>query len=662
MSIVSAMLIVTSAWNLSASLHAQDFESDLEDMEERAFQAAAAMAQPSMVRIETVGGIEVVDNILTPTGPTTGVVASADGYVLSSAFNFISKPASIVVTTYEGRKFPARLIANDHLRMLSLLKIEAQGLIPLTPADEVSFRPGRWAIALGWTYDAESPNLSVGIISAVRRVWGKAIQTDAKISPVNYGGPLVDLAGHALGILVPLSPEGNSATSGVEWYDSGIGFAIPIRDALDAANRMKAGADLHVGLMGISFSRDGGVAGKPEIDRVQYGSPAQQAGLIEHDLITAIEDVAVQRIADVRQQLGTKYADDEIAIAVRRGDQSLTVKVHLVAELLPYESGYLGILPLQATVNDAGVSIRYVFPESPASQAGLERRDRIVQFQDQPVKDFSQLQDLVSRTLPNDKITLTIVREKKNIKFELQLASIPNEFPPVDLPTRTSLASVIEKKTPKDENVAAVEPTGRLNETLPGREDSYWAYIPGDYDPRDSYGLVVWIHPQGDTHEAIFLERCKSICDTRRLILLGPKSERVEWSPEHVDFVKEAIDEITRRYNVDPYRKVILSYRGAGGFAQFLVNKEQSLFAGVAMWESPLLIPPPDHEPDHHWQWYLGCHAEYPMRTAIEKSTEKLREMKYPAALSIWSGNADEFPLQDNVEELARWIDALDRL
>ena len=51
------------------------------------------------------------------------------------------------------------------------------------------------------------PSVSVGIVSAKDRIWGRAIQTDAKTSPVNYGGPLVDLRGRIMGILVPLSPQ-----------------------------------------------------------------------------------------------------------------------------------------------------------------------------------------------------------------------------------------------------------------------------------------------------------------------------------------------------------------------------------------------------------------------------------------------------------------------
>ena len=74
------------------------------------------------------------------------------------------------------------------------------------------------------------PSVSAGILSATNRIWGKAIQTDAKISPANYGGALVDLAGRVQGVLVPLSPNHREDAAGVEWYDSGIGFAIPVDD------------------------------------------------------------------------------------------------------------------------------------------------------------------------------------------------------------------------------------------------------------------------------------------------------------------------------------------------------------------------------------------------------------------------------------------------
>ena len=205
-------------------------DKHLEALEEQAYREAAAIAAPSIVRIETVGGLDVVNGLLTPSGPTTGVIVDADGWIITSSFNFASQPASILVTLPDGQHFPADVVANDYSSRLTLLKIEADGLQPIRQAAADDVQVGQWAIALGRTYDQPFPNLSVGIVSAIGRMWGRATQTDAKVSPTNYGGPLVNVQGEAIGILVPLDPQKSDETAGVEWYDSGIGFAIPARD------------------------------------------------------------------------------------------------------------------------------------------------------------------------------------------------------------------------------------------------------------------------------------------------------------------------------------------------------------------------------------------------------------------------------------------------
>src|SRR5438093_9851698 len=108
--------------------------------------------------------------------------------------------------------------------MLTLLKVEAKGLPVPAAAPKSDIRVGQTALAVGRTLalDVETPpSVSVGIISAVERIWGKCIQSDAKISPTNYGGPLVDVQGRVLGVLVPASPRAEGETAGFEWYDSG---------------------------------------------------------------------------------------------------------------------------------------------------------------------------------------------------------------------------------------------------------------------------------------------------------------------------------------------------------------------------------------------------------------------------------------------------------
>ena len=263
---------------LASSLAADD---DVTQREDQAIKAAVARVAPSVVRIETFGGLERIGNLLLGTGPTTGLVVSSDGYIASSAFNFVQKPAQILVHLDDGSRLPATLVATDHSRMIVLLKVtlpSGKELPVPVAAPEGEIAVGQWSIAVGRTFEGAKPSLSVGIISAVARIWGKAIQTDAKISPNNYGGPLVDIEGRVMGLLVPLSPMASDELAGVEWYDSGIGFAVPLETINRMLPRLKKGEDLFGGLMGVSMKGIDIYADEPELAAVQPNSPAYQAG------------------------------------------------------------------------------------------------------------------------------------------------------------------------------------------------------------------------------------------------------------------------------------------------------------------------------------------------------------------------------------------------
>src|SRR5262245_591144 len=227
-------------------------DDSLDEEQEKAIKAAVKVAASAAVKIETSGGVEVVRAgraaVRRGIGPTTGVIVSDDGYVISSSFNFANKPATIRVTIPGQKPRVARVVAHDETRMLTLLKVNLpQGTkLPVPkPTPKKDMEIGLMAVALGRTLSAEDgpPSVSVGIISATDRIWGKAVQTDAKISPTNYGGPLIDIEGRVLGVLVPASPQADGALAGFEWYDSGIGFAIPLDDINAVLPRLKKGTE-----------------------------------------------------------------------------------------------------------------------------------------------------------------------------------------------------------------------------------------------------------------------------------------------------------------------------------------------------------------------------------------------------------------------------------
>jgi serine protease Do len=210
-----------------------------------AVKAAIAKVEPSVVRLRVIGGEQSVDGDTVASLVTTGIVISADGEILTSQFALEGNPEAVLVEDQLGKRTNATIIATDRVRRIVLLKAKEGHWTPAAPDESRPVEVGQWSIALGRFYAAESSSISLGIISALNRIHGMAIQTDAKVSPINYGGPLVLLNGTIAGILVPLSPRGGgTSSSGIEWYDSGIGFAIPLKDALVSAEKLRSGNNL----------------------------------------------------------------------------------------------------------------------------------------------------------------------------------------------------------------------------------------------------------------------------------------------------------------------------------------------------------------------------------------------------------------------------------
>ena len=629
---------------------------NLESLEEQAFKEASAVVAPSVVRIQTVGGLDRVGRVLTGTAATTGVVVSADGYVISSAFNFASRPASVLVTLADGRRFPAKIIANDWSRMLTLLKIEAEGLSVPRVAPRDGFRVGQWAIAMGRTYESPLPNLSVGIISALDRIWGRALQTDAKISPANYGGPLVDIRGQVIGVLVPLSQRQAGRTAGVEWYDSGIGFAIPMADILGTLPRLKTGTDLLPGLMGITLRAGNVYASAAIIDRVRFNSPAEKAGLQPGDVIANVDGQPIRRLVQVRNALGNKYAGDTISVVVRRGEKSVEQKIQLIGKLEPYTPTFLGILPARRKQGEAatGVVVRGILPESPAAMAMIRPGDTVVQLDDTAVTDSAGLFDAISRRRVGADVTVHVDRNGARQKISAKLAVLPTQVPAV------LESQIIAAPDPKPADLPTI---GRFNKDLAGHDNNFWGFVPETYNPAHGYGLVVWIHPGSDTMEADIYDLWKPICEQRGLILVGPRAKELAgWNLNEAGFIEALVKEMQQKYNIDDQRIVLHGYSNGCRFAYHLAFKYRTVFRGVAASSEPLKVTPPENRPDLRLQFFLSCGDKDNLYRRVQQTRGRLAAMKFPVTLSTEPGLGHEYPTLPVLDEIGRWIDLLDRI
>ncbi len=671
-------LFVLSTWtlirlSLLAAGTALAADGRLESLEEQAFKQAAALADPSIVRIETVGGLEQLDNVLLGTGPTSGVVVSSDGFIISSSFNFVAKPASILVTLPDGRRLAAKLVANDRLRLLTLLKVEADGLIPAKPAPRDQIKVGQWSLALGRTLDNSTPSLSVGIISAVNRIWGKAIQTDAKTSPVNYGGALIDIEGRVLGVIAPLSPTGSGEMAGVEWYDGGIGFAIPLDDVYASLDQLKQGTDLMPGLMGITFAGGQSLNVPAIVDHVRYNSPAQLAGLKTNDRIVEADGEKIQRVAQFKRVLGRKYAGEFMKLVVARNEELLPLDMTLVGQLIPYESAFLGILPQRTGARDVpGFSVRFVFGKSPAEIAGVTRGDRLLKFNSIEIADAPSLSKLVARSRPGERISLTYLRQEREATIDVTLGSIPDEVVgelPTELielpektkgPEKADDAGASGKEVPQKSSETK---TGRLAATLDGHDHDYWAYVPETYSDSHAYGLVVWVHPAGDTMEGAIFKQWKSICDRRGLILIAPKAEKLAgWQPGEAEFIRSLIVHFREKYAIDATRISLHSFGSGAGMTWLVGAKHRDLVRGVSICGGPFMGPVPENEPELRQQFFFLCGDADKVLPKVKASVAGIRKLKLPVAFSIEKGVAAKYPGTESIEEIGRWVDSLDRI
>jgi S1-C subfamily serine protease len=314
------------------------------------FREVARTVRPCLVRIDTVGGAQTFspldaarapDPTPTPTpdphtpdrptprpfqdapgsdfvladGPTTGLIYSPDGFIVTSSFNFVREPLAITVTLADGRRLPADLIARDHVRKIALLKVAADGLPTPTWTDPTDIRVGQWAIALGMGLGEEQPAVGVGIVSALGRMRGNAVQTDARLSPVNYGGPLCDLAGRVMAVCTPMAQRPGEL-AGIELYDSGVGFAVPKSRLDEIVPMLMRGESFHRGWLGVQIdtqATDGVVVG-----RVADPSPIRDAGIVPGDRIVEADGRAVRHFGHLVQAIYMIPASQTVTLRIRR--------------------------------------------------------------------------------------------------------------------------------------------------------------------------------------------------------------------------------------------------------------------------------------------------------------------------------------------------------
>lgn len=297
------------------------------------FQAIYSKVIPSVVSIR--GTQE------TGTSLGTGVVASADGYIITNS-HVIEGCSSVDITLWDEREYPAKLVGRDEESDLAVLKIEAQDLIPAEFGNSDSLQVGDVALAIGNPLGEElRGTMTDGIISAINRdllVDGNSmvlIQTTAALNAGNSGGALLNAYGQVVGIT-------NMKMS--SYYDTveGLGFAIPsttvksVSDSLIALGHV--GGRPTIGITVRALTEESAQSyGTPPGVRVEEVEPASDAfaqGVQVGDVIVQANGTDVTSIEDLNAVKADLGVGDTISLHIYRDGAYLDISVTLVEQYL----------------------------------------------------------------------------------------------------------------------------------------------------------------------------------------------------------------------------------------------------------------------------------------------------------------------------------------
>ena len=275
-------------------------------------------------------------------GSGSGVIISNDGYIVTNN-HVVADADELTVTLNDNKEYSARIIGTDKTTDLALIKIDGKNLPAITIANSENIKVGEWVLAVGNPFNLTN-TVTAGIVSAKGRSLYQNgvesfIQTDAAINPGNSGGALVNTRGELIGINAMLYSQTGSF--------SGYGFAIPTSIMNKVVDDLKKYGTVQRAVIGIQGSDvknyvdaqkdqgkdiDLGTMEGIYVAKVTEESAAEEAGLKEGDVITAIDGQEVNKMADLQEYLAKKRPGDKVSISYLRDKKKSTKTVTLKNE------------------------------------------------------------------------------------------------------------------------------------------------------------------------------------------------------------------------------------------------------------------------------------------------------------------------------------------
>ena len=364
-------------------------------------------------------------------GYGSGFVISADGVVITNQ-HVTQGAEQIVVTTRDGGDFPAKILGEDPLTDIAVLKLDATGLPTAPLGKSTDLMIGEWVVAVGnpfaYLLGNTEPTVTAGVVSAVGRnllpsegqsgIYVGMIQTDAPINPGNSGGPLANAVGDVVGV--------NSSIFTSSGGSVGIGFAIPIERALRVADELRRFGKVRRAWVGLDVAgaedlRGWKKVGGLRVTQVAAGGPAGRAGVAAGDVLVSARGRRLRTFLDWEAVMLDTGPGDTLVVSYRHAGEGRSARLAVtdfpttLAEKVAVLGG-MKVVTVTSAVraerdiqSDHGALI-YDLPEDMEEATGLRSGDVILQINRVRVSSAEDLRRAFAATAGAGAVTVWFER------------------------------------------------------------------------------------------------------------------------------------------------------------------------------------------------------------------------------------------------------------
>ena len=334
-------------------------------------------------------------------GYGSGFIISPDGVVITNQ-HVTQGAEQIVVTTRDGRDLPAKILGEDPLTDIAVLKVEGSGLATAPLGNSTDLLIGEWVVAVGnpfaYLLGNAEPTVTAGVVSAVGRnllpsqgqsgIYVGMIQTDAPINPGNSGGPLANALGEVVGV--------NSSIFTSSGGSVGIGFAIPIERALRVADELRRYGKVRRAWVGLDvagaedlrgWKRVGGL----RVTQVAAGGPAGRAGVVVGDVLVSARGRRLRTFLDWEAVMLDTGPGDTLTVSFRHAGDGRSARLAVtdfpttLAEKVAVLGGMKVVTVTPAVRAERNIqsdhgALIYDLPDEMQEATGLQSGDVILQI------------------------------------------------------------------------------------------------------------------------------------------------------------------------------------------------------------------------------------------------------------------------------------------